>query len=131
MRAVKRPCTEVDAFHLVQQHIQCKTMDAKEGVPIEVLQTETYTRWFAGLRDTRAKARILDRVRRLSLGNFGDAKSVGQGVSELRIGYGPGYRIYFARRGAALVLLLAGGDKSRQWVDIAKARELAAQWEGE
>jgi len=98
---------------------------------IEVQQTATYARWFAGLRDARAKTRVLARIRRLSLGNFGDAKSVGEGVSELRINYGPGYRIYFARRGAALVLLLTGGDKSGQWADIAKARELAAQWEGE
>jgi len=98
---------------------------------IEVHQTTTYARWFARLRDERAKARIMARVRRLALGNIGDARSVGAGVSELRIDYGPGYRIYFAWHGAALVLLLTGGDKSRQWVDIAKARELAAQWKGE
>lgn len=95
---------------------------------IEVHQTRTYARWFASLRDERAKARVLARVRRLSFGNFGDAKSVGGGVSELRIDYGPGYRLYFARRGTALVLLLTGGDKARQWADIAEARDLAAQW---
>jgi len=100
-------------------------------VPIEVLQTATYERWFASLRDERAKARVLARVRRLTLGGFGDAKSVGGGVSELRVDYGPGYRIYFARRGFALVLLLTGGDKSRQRADIVRARELAAQWKGE
>ena len=99
-------------------------------VGIEVHQTATYARWFAGLRDERAKARVLARVRRLALGNIGDARSVGGGVSELRIDYGPGYRIYFAWRGFDLVLLLTGGDKSRQWADIAKARELAAQWKG-
>ena len=100
-------------------------------MPFEVHQTPTYARWFARLRDERAKARVLARVRRLALGNIGDARSVGGGVSELRIDYGPGYRIYFAWRGVALVLLLTGGDKSRQWADIAKARELAAQWKGE
>jgi len=100
-------------------------------VTLTVLQTPTYARWFAGLRDERAKARILARIRRVSVGNFGDAKSVGEGVSELRIDYGPGYRVYFTQRGATLLLLLTGGDKSRQWADIAKAREIAAQWEGE
>jgi putative addiction module killer protein len=100
-------------------------------VPIDVVQTTIYARWFASLRDQRARDRVLVRIRRLSLGNFGDARSVGGGVSELRIDYGPGYRIYFTRRGATLVLLLTAGDKSRQWADIARARELAAQWEGE
>jgi putative addiction module killer protein len=98
---------------------------------IEVRQTAAYAHWFASLRDEQAKARVLARVRRLSLGNLGDAKSVGGGVSELRIDYGPGYRIYFARRGAALILLLTGGDKSRQRADIARARELAAAWRAE
>jgi putative addiction module killer protein len=101
------------------------------SAPIEILQTETYARRFAGLRDARAKGRIEIRVRRLSLGNFGDVKAVGGGISELRVDYGPGYRIYFARQGSALVLLLTGGDKTRQWADIAKARELAAIWERE
>ncbi len=98
--------------------------------PVEVLQTPAYARWFEGLRDERAKGRILARIRRLSLGNAGDVKSVGGGVSELRVDYGPGYRIYLARRGDGLVLLLTGGDKSRQRADIAKAREVAATWEG-
>lgn len=101
------------------------------SAPIEVLQTATYARWFARLRDERAQSRILARVRRLSLGNFGDAKPVGGGVSELRVDYGPGYRVYFTRRGAQLVLLLTGGDKSRQRADIAEAREIAAQWDDE
>jgi putative addiction module killer protein len=99
--------------------------------PIVILQTPIYARWFASLRDARAKGRIDARVRRLKLGILGDAKSVGGGVSELRVDYGPGYRIYFARRGNTLVLLLTGGDKSRQRADIAKARDLAAQWEAE
>ncbi|HEX8655105.1 MAG TPA: type II toxin-antitoxin system RelE/ParE family toxin [Allosphingosinicella sp.] len=98
---------------------------------IEVLQTAAYASWFANLRDERAKARILARVRRLTLGSFGDMKSVGGAVHEIRIDYGPGYRIYFARRGSTVVLLLLGGDKSRQRADIARAREMAARWKDE
>ena len=99
--------------------------------PIEIRQTETYARWFAALRDRQAKARIIVRIRRLSLGNAGDVKPVGDGISELRIDYGPGYRLYFARRGEALVLLLTGGDKSGQRADIARAKALAEAWETE
>lgn len=74
---------------------------------------------------------MLARVRRLSLGNLGDVKALGGGVSELRIDYGPGYRIYIATRGGSLILLLTGGDKSRQRADIIRARELAAEWKAE
>ncbi len=91
----------------------------------EVRQTDEYSRWFDGLRDREARARILVRVRRLSLGNPGDVRPVGEGVSEMRIDYGPGYRIYFASRGELLVILLAGGDKGTQSRDIETARELA------
>ncbi len=92
---------------------------------IEVRQTETFVRWFAGLRDARAQGRINARIRRLSLGNPGDVKPVGEGVSEMRIDYGPGYRIYFVHRGTTVVVLLAGGDKRTQDRDIAVAHELA------
>jgi putative addiction module killer protein len=92
---------------------------------IEIRQTEHYARWFASLRDRKARARIDIRIRRLSLGNAGDVKAVGAGVSELRIDCGPGYRIYFVQRGTQLVVLLAGGDKRSQSRDIAMAHELA------
>lgn len=87
--------------------------------------TETYSTWFEKLRDSRAKAKILARVRRVELGNFGDCEPVGEGVSELRIHYGPGYRVYFVQRGYELVILLAGGDKSTQVKDIDIAKQLA------
>lgn len=91
---------------------------------IEIRQTETYADWFADLRDRQARARIDVRIRRLSLGNPGDVRSVGEGVSELRIDYGPGYRVYFVQRGLTLVILLAGGDKRTQNQDIQTALEL-------
>jgi putative addiction module killer protein len=93
-------------------------------VEIKVRQTEVYARWFESLRDRRARARINARIRRLSLGNPGDVRPVGAGVSELRIAYGPGYRVYFVQRGQALVILLAGGDKDTQDRDIRVAIEL-------
>jgi putative addiction module killer protein len=92
---------------------------------IEIRETEVYALWFSSLRDRQVKARIDTRIRRLSLGNPGDVKPVGAGVSELRIDYGPGYRIYFIQRGSALIILLAGGDKRTQQQDIAQAIELA------
>ena len=92
---------------------------------IEVRETAAYADWFAGLRDLQARARVLVRIRRLSLGNTGDAKPVGEGVSELRIDHGPGYRVYFVRRGELLVVLLGGGDKKSQRRDIAAALALA------
>ncbi|WP_008309468.1 type II toxin-antitoxin system RelE/ParE family toxin [Leptolyngbya sp. PCC 6406] len=92
---------------------------------IEIRQTQTYIDWFASLRDHQAKARINVRIRRLSIGNPGDVKPVGQGVSELRIDYGPGYRVYVIQRGETLLILLAGGDKKTQKRDIKTALELA------
>lgn len=86
-----------------------------------------FFRWFKGLRDRQARARIDVRIRRLSLGNPGDVKSVGEGVSELRIDYGLGYRVYFVHQGQALVALLAGGDKDTQDRDIKTALDLARE----
>ena len=86
-----------------------------------------YSRWFNGLRDRQAKARINVRIRRMSLGNPGDVKPVGGGVSELRIDYGPGYRGYYVQRGQSLVILLAGGEKHTQDRDIETALELARE----
>jgi putative addiction module killer protein len=94
---------------------------------VEIRQTEVFVRWFASLRDDRARARIDARIRRLSLGNPGDVRAVGEGVSEMRIDYGPGYRVYFVQRGNALIVLLAGGDKRTQERDIATARALARE----
>lgn len=91
----------------------------------EVRETEAYSGWFRRLKDTQVRARVLLRLRSLSLGNFGDVKPVGNGVSELRIHYGPGYRIYFVRRGSAVIILLGGGNKSSQKSDIAAAKALA------
>jgi len=93
----------------------------------EIRQTDAYAKWFKELNDSRAKARINVRIRRLSLNNFGDVKPVGGGVSEMRIDYGPGYRIYFVQRGEEFVILLAGGDKKTQDKDIALAKELATK----
>lgn len=97
---------------------------------IEVLQTDEFTKWLKRLKDTAARARILVRIQRLSfMGNFGDAKPVGDGVFEMRIDYGPGYRLYYALRESELVLLLIGGDKSSQQKDIVKAKKLNQEYE--
>ena len=93
----------------------------------EVRQTAVFEVWIDGLKDLRAVAHIEVRLRRLSLGHLGDAKSLGDGVSEMRIDYGPGYRLYFTRRGERIVILLCGGDKKRQSDDIARAKQLAKE----
>jgi putative addiction module killer protein len=96
---------------------------------IEVRQTKVFVDWFCRLRDRRAKVRIQARIDRIERGNFGDVSSVGQGISELRVNYGPGYRVYFVQKGSTVVILLCGGDKSTQQSDINKAKELSKQLE--
>ena len=91
---------------------------------LEVRQTEEFSSWLRRLRDTNAAARILARIRRVELGNLGDSKSLGGGLMEMRIDYGPGYRVYYVRRGAEIVILLCAGDKRTQRRDIRRAREL-------
>lgn len=95
---------------------------------IEVRQTDLFATWLRKLRDRNARQRIQVRLRRVTLGNFGDVKPVGEGVSELRIDYGPGYRVYFTRRGDVVVILLVGGTKETQQSDIAKAKQIAKEW---
>ena len=94
---------------------------------IEVRRAERFIVWLNGLRDARAVAKIAIRIKRLADGNFGDVAPVGDGVSELRIHYGPGYRAYFVQRGEVVVILLCGGDKSTQARDIAVARDMARE----
>jgi putative addiction module killer protein len=121
MRAYARPggvetlSPIVDTIRLVAYGLQM----------IEVRETGAFSQWLSGLRDARAKAEIARRVRRLALGNPGDVKPVGAGVSELRIHYGPGYRVYYVQRGDLLIVLLCGGDKRAQANDIALALKLA------
>lgn len=97
---------------------------------VEVIQTNDFKDWLEGLRDRRAAVRVMVRIDRLAAGNPGDVKPVGEGVSELRITYGPGYRVYFIQQGDVLIVLLTGGDKSTQDKDISKARALANEWRG-
>ena len=92
---------------------------------IEIRKTENFAKWIDGLRDISARARILVRIERLAAGNPGDVRAVGEGVSELRIDYGPGYRVYYKKQGQKIIILLAGGDKSTQSKDIKVALRLA------
>jgi putative addiction module killer protein len=94
-------------------------------IMIEIRKTEVFAKWLDGLHDIRARARILVRIERLAAGNPGDVGSVGEGVSELRIDYGPGYRVYYKKQGQKVVILLAGGDKSTQAKNIKTALRLA------
>lgn len=96
---------------------------------MQIRKTDVYSEWIDNLRDLQGRARILIRVERLSAGNPGDVKPIGIGVSELRIHFGPGYRVYFTQRGPDIVILLAGGDKSSQATDIQTALQLAKNLE--
>ena len=96
-----------------------------------VRETESFTKWTDSLKDQIAQALIAARIRRISAGNFGDSKSVGDGVSELRINYGPGYRLFFTQRGGEIIILLCGGDKSTQTRDIEAAKRIAKNIEEE
>jgi putative addiction module killer protein len=96
---------------------------------IDIRKTEVFAKWVDNLKDLRARARVLARIERLAMGNPGDVKPVGEGVSELRISYGPGYRVYFKKKGRKLIVLLAGGDKGSQSRDIKTALRLARNLE--
>ncbi|MGA9462884.1 MAG: type II toxin-antitoxin system RelE/ParE family toxin [Terracidiphilus sp.] len=95
---------------------------------VEFKQTETFRKWRIRLKDQRIRVLIASRLDRVAFGNARDAKPVGQGISELRIDYGPGYRIYFMKRGNTIIILLCGGDKSTQAKDIQTAKRLAKEW---
>ena len=95
---------------------------------VELIRSSVFDGWLSGLRDRRAKVRIAARLDRLAVGNPGDVKPVGGGISELRINYGPGYRVYYMTRGKVLIVLLCGGDKSSQDADIKQAKVLADHW---
>ncbi len=93
----------------------------------QLIRSEVFHGWLKNMRDVRAKARILNRLDNAILGNFGDCAPVGEGVSEMRIHYGPGYRVYFVREGSAVYVLLCGGDKSSQERDIERAKRMARE----
>ena len=95
----------------------------------DMQQSSLFTAWFCGIKDRVIRGRIAARIERVQLGNFGDAKSVGSGVHELRLAFGPGYRIYFMQRGERIILLLCGGDKGSQSRDIARAKQMATEVE--
>jgi putative addiction module killer protein len=95
---------------------------------IKLKQSSTFQKWFKKLKDERGKTLITSRLDRLSFGHEGDAAPVGEGISELRIHYGPGYRVYFVRTGNVVIVLICGGDKGTQAKDIKAAKQIAAQW---
>ena len=95
---------------------------------VEVVKSATFDRWLRKLKNRRAAARVQVRIDRLAAGNPGDVRPVGSGISELRIDYGPGYRVYYLQKGQRLIVLLCGGDKSSQQKDIEEAKRIAADW---
>lgn len=97
---------------------------------LRIVQSEVFQRWMRGLRDRQAVARINIRLRRVARGHIGDARPVGGGVLELRVYHGPGYRLYFVRQGAEVIVLLCGGDKGSQQRDIERAKRMATEWKG-
>lgn len=103
----------------------CSLLATLNIMVTEIRKTETFAKWLDGLKDLRARARILVRIERLAAGNPGDVKPIGEGVSELRIDYGPGYRVYYKQEGLSVVILLAGGDKGTQARNIKTALRLA------
>lgn len=115
------------AFFISCKGVARKLHKRMEAIETEVYRTEAFDQWLAGLRDLKAVAKITARIDRLQLGNPGDAAPVGDGVVELRIHYGPGYRVYFVRHGHILVVLLCGGTKATQDGDIKIAKEMAAE----
>ncbi|EDV5024202.1 type II toxin-antitoxin system RelE/ParE family toxin [Salmonella enterica subsp. enterica serovar Ball] len=94
----------------------------------EIIRSETFSDWLSSLKDLRARSRVLARIDRMKEGNFGDSEPIGDGLSEARIHYGPGYRVYFMQQGDVIVLLLCGGDKSSQSKDIKQAKRIAEAW---
>jgi putative addiction module killer protein len=124
-RALERPFGREDKKDIIDKQYP---MDYNQNM-IEIRQTEEYRKWFRGLHDKNARARIDIRIRRMSLGNPGDVKPVGDGISEIRIDYGPGYRVYFLNKNNWLVILIAGGDKRTQELDIRKSKEIARNLE--
>lgn len=125
------PVLAAGVFFPPRRHVYCNghALSTMVYIPpmFTVLRTDEFKEWVAGLRDLKARARIDARIRRAEMGNLGDVKPVGDGVSEMRIDYGPGYRLYFTRRGLELIVLLCGGDKSTQTADIKRARKIAME----
>jgi putative addiction module killer protein len=114
----------------VTRRIDTSSTVLYKGQAFQLAETDAFHHWLGSLADRRGAARILDRIKRASNGNFGDVKPVGSGVSEMRIDHGPGYRVYFFQRGKRLVILLCGGDKKSQRADVARAIRMKEEIEG-